>query len=466
MTKKTLFSRLLRGLLPLTAAALVFLCGCASPSSEADGAPEATATPVPTATPIPTVTIGTKHFSADSATLSLPAGLDAEELAEKLDAFPLLRYVAFYGGGMDRASQELLTRRFPEVTFRWDSLLFDRVIPYNTRELSLAGEPLEADAPEAILAAAAYLPSLERVDLTGCGLDDDALAALDRALGEIDVVWTFSVYGAEICSTDEEIDLSGRAVTDHAQALEEILPRMSHLQKVVMCDCGVPNEEMDALNQKYQDIRFIWTVYFSIWSLRTDATNFICARFYNQAPLMSWQCEVFRYCPDLIALDLGHKDITDLSFLYYLPKLQYLILVENKIRDITPIGSLSELKYLEMFWTKVEDISPLIGCKSLQDLNICYIYAKADNAFDTLMQMPWLERLWYCGNGLSREQTEALRANMPDCEMYLAPHGESTGSTWRTHPHYYQMRDVFEMYYMPGGTNGVAADGSQIVIDG
>jgi hypothetical protein len=79
------------------------------------------------------------------------------------------------------------------------------------------------------------------------------------------------------------------------------------------------------------------------------------------------------------------------------------------------------------------------------------------------MQMPWLERLWYCGNALSQEQIDALQANMPRCEMYLAPHGESTGGTWRYHPHYYEMRDVFEMYYMEGGTNGVAADGSQIV---
>ena len=82
------------------------------------------------------------------------------------------------------------------------------------------------------------------------------------------------------------------------------------------------------------------------------------------------------------------------------------------------------------------------------------------------MQMPWLERLWYCGNGLKPAQVEALKENMPECEMYLAPHGESTGSTWRTHPHYYERRDVFEMYYMPGGTNGVAADGSQIVNEG
>ena len=67
---------------------------------------------------------------------------------------------------------------------------------------------------------------------------------------------------------------------------------------------------------------------------------------------------------------------------------------------------------------------------------------------------------------MTAEQLDELKAALPDTEMYLLPHGESTGGTWRTHPHYYEMRDFFGMYYMPGGTNGVAEDGSQIIIDG
>ena len=446
----------------LTAA--VCLAGCGAAPAEDEPLPSPTAEPTPA--PPARVTLGSKSFDADSETLSLPVKLDAEELLEKLALFPRLRYVAFYGGGADRETQDELSGAFPGVTFRWDCLLLGRVIPYNTRVLSFAGEELAPEAPEEIRRAAAYLPSLETVDLTGCGLEEEALLALDTALGDTDVLRGISVYGKEFCSADEEIDLSGIQVRDGGAELEGLLSHFPHLKKVVMSGCGIPDEEMDALNGKYEDIRFVWSVYFSIWSLRTDATNFICARTVNHAPLFSWQCEVLRYCTDLIALDLGHKNISDLSFLYSLPKLQYLILVETDIRDITPIGSLPELKYLEIFWTKIYDLSPLINCTKLVDLNICYIYARADDAFSVLMQMPWLERLWYCGNGLKKEQVEALKENMPDCEMYMAPHGESTGSTWRTHPHYYEMRDVFGMYYMPGGTNGVAADGSQIVNEG
>ena len=466
MTEKPVFrpGKWLLGLLLILM--ICTLTACAAPAAE----PEVTASPLPTPTPAPAtpapperIRLGGLSYRADVESLALLSGTDLDELARKLPEFTAMKTVVIRGAAVENEAQDALREQFPQIEFRFPTRLLGRDWPWDTALLDLTGQELTEEDLEELRTNAWRLPRLERVDLTGSAFDGETLHALDLALGDVDVVWTFPVYGVTVCSTDEEIDLSRRSVRDHAAALEAVLPWFSHLNKVVMCHCGVPNEEMDALNKKYEDIRFVWSVYFSMWSLRTDATNFIAARTINHAELWSSECSVLRYCTDLIALDLGHKNLTDLSFLYDLPKLQYLILVEMDINDITPIGSLSELKYLEVFWTKIEDLSPLINCKNLQDLNICYIYCKPDKAFDTLMQMPWLERLWYCGNALSEEQIEALKANMPDCEMYLEPHGESTGGTWRYHPHYFEMRDVFEMYYMEGGTNGVAADGSQIV---
>ena len=223
---------------------------------------------------------------------------------------------------------------------------------------------------------------------------------------------------------------------------------------------------MAALNDRHENVRFVWRVYFSEFSLRTDDTNFIAARVRNDFPIYSNDLEVLKYCPDLQALDLGHKNITHLNFLRYVPHLKYLILVENDVNDITPIGELQELTYLEMFWTKCEDISPLQNCKALTDLNISYIYCRPAKCLETLVNMPQLERLWYCGNNLNAGQLEELQAALPDTEMYLAAHGEPTGSTWREHPHYFEMRDFFGMYYMPGGTNGVDENGNQIIVTG
>ena len=254
--------------------------------------------------------------------------------------------------------------------------------------------------------------------------------------------------------------LSGAAV------IEEALGEFPLLEKVVLCDCGISHEDMAALNDRHENVRFVWRVYLSDVSLRTDDTTFLAARVRNELPIYSYELEVLKYCPDLQALDLGHKNITSLDFLRYVPHLKYLIIVENDVNDITPIGELQELTYLEMFWTKCEDISPLQNCKALTDLNISYIYCRPAKCLETLVNMPQLERLWYCGNNLNAEQLEELQTALPDTEMYLAARGEPTGSTWREHPHYFEMRDFFGMYYMAGGTNGVDENGNQIIITG
>ena len=468
MRKNHSVSGPLRGVWLVLALVLMCLGGCAAQGSAPapSAAPAAAATPVPGPTPVPEVSVGSHSYAADRTELNLSCRMSLDELTEIIGQFPQLRYAAFYGGGVTLELQEALTGRFPEVTFRWDTSLLGRVIPYHAKDMSFAGQPLTTEDLAEIRRAAALLPWLERVDLSGCGLDDSELHALDEDLGDIDVIWPISVYGVECPSNAAEIDISGARVRDGGAEIEALLPLFSRVEKVIMSDCGLSDEEMDALDKRHEDVRFVWTVHFSVWSLRTDADYFIANKPVEHGLLTSPQAQPLRYCTDLIALDLGHKNLTDLSFLYPLTKLQFLILVGNDINDITPIGALPELKYLEVFWTKIEDISPLINCRKLLDLNICYIYCKSDRAYETLMQMPWLERLWYCGNALTGEQIENLRALMPECEMFLEPHAESTGGGWRDHPRYFEMRDIFEMYYMPGGTNGVDEFGQQIIIPG
>ena len=309
-------------------------------------------------------------------------------------------------------------------------------------------------------------PALERIDLTGCGLTAEQIKAVRSASGAV-TVYELELFGKTVSTDALELDFSGiRMGLSGAAVIEEALGEFPLLEKVVLCDCGISNEDMAALNDRHENVRFVWRVYFSEFSLRTDDTNFIAARVRNEFPIYSYELEVLKYCPDLQALDLGHKNITSLDFLRYVPHLKYLIIVENDVNDITPIGELQELTYLEMFWKKCEDISPLQNCKALTDLNISYIYCRPAKCLETLVNMPQLERLWYCGNNLNAEQLEELQTALPDTEMYLAAHGEPTGSTWREHPHYFEMRDFFGMYYMAGGTNGVDENGNQIIITG
>ncbi len=410
------------------------------------------------------VSIGGKDVPLGAQRAVLRADTPLEELLEALPFLPELCKVSFAGGAVSYEMQDALTAAFPGITFQWNMELLGKTFSSAAKSVSFAGQALSAQDVETLCENFFRFPALERVDLTGCGLSKEQIGTIRAATAAIPV-YELTLFGQTVSTDAVELDFSDIWMGMlGAEVIEGVLDEFPLLEKVVMCDCGISNEDMAALNDRHENVRFVWRVYFSEFSLRTDDTNFIAARVRNEFPIYSNDLEVLKYCPDLIALDLGHKNITHLNFLRYLPHLKYLILVENDVNDITPIGELQELTYLEMFWTKCEDISPLQNCKALTDLNISYIYCRPARCLETLVNMPQLERLWYCGNNLNDDQLAELQSALPDTEMYLAARGEPTGSTWREHPHYFEMRDAFDMYYMPGGTNGVDENGNQIII--
>ena len=403
-------------------------------------------------TPQPGVYWGETWIAGDTRTLSIPGSSPAaEELAEMLSQLPALERLALPDGRYTPAEQMALRERFPAVEFLWPVEVCGKRFASDAEELSFAGrEDLTKASLKEIERCAALFPVLKSVDLTGCGLDIRLLTDLDRALGErAHVRWSFDLYGVTVSSLDTEIDLSDHRIKDGAAALEEAIGYMPALERVVMCRCGLTDEEMDALNRRYDDIRFVWMVYVQYNALRTDSDYY--------TPFKASGIEqtdhpaglrAFRYCTDLVALDLGHSKISDISYIANMPHLKYLILAECYTLDLSLVGELKELKWLELFQSTTRDLSPLLGCTALEDLNICYITAPRDNLFETLRQMTWLKRLWCSGTTMTRQQIEQLREALPDTEIWCKNGDESTGGTWRYAESYYEMRDAFHMYYM------------------
>ena len=448
---------LLWALLLLTAA------GCAANSAQPAPEPEPSAVPSPTAAPNPTEppAVYLDGFYCSRAATFLPLSgrnVTASELRSALEQLPDVRRVELRDVRFTPEERSALRGAFPGVVFQWPVEVLGGEFLSTDLTISFAGrEDLPGDAPERIREAAGEFYDLRTVDLTGCGLDDETLHALDLDLGETDVRWTVEVYGVPVSTTDREIDLSGKNLKpDKAAALEEVLPLFSRLEKVVMCECGISDKDMDALNQKYEDIRFVWMVDIQWAAIRTDADFFTPYRAsgvkqtHRRAGLANlW------YCTDLVALDIGHSKTRNMDFLSVMPHLKYLIVVENYLTDCSLIGELKELKWLEMFQCPVKDISGLVGCTALEDLNICYITAPGDNVYETLRQMTWLKRLWCSGTRMSRDQLASLKEELPDCEIWCRRGDESTGSTWRYSESYYEMRDAFHMYYMDIEGNAV-----------
>ena len=405
-------------------------------------------------------TVPSSDGPVDGNTRTLYVGkMSADELESLLPLLPRLESVDLRGAEMDDAQLDAFVAAHPELPCAFSVRVWGQTLPGDSESLRFEGGA--AGSYEELLAALQRFPKLKKLDLRDSDAAPSQLAKLLPLCEDVEMEYVIRLYGRIFTADAEQIDLSGVEVEDTAE-LEAAVGLMKNLKKVIMCDCGVPDEEMAALNERYENVRFVWTVYFSVYALRTDTTYF-CASDVPQlnylAPeLHDAQVAPIRYCTDLIALDLGHMHITDLSFLYNMPHLKYLILVEGWFHDITPIGSLEDLEYLEIFKNKINDISPLLNCKKLKHLNMCYTYG-----FDPepLREMKSLERLWYVGTMLKEPLRSQLKVELPNCYCYF-PYDDyqgSTGGGWRENEAYYEMRDVFGMYYQPGGTGIHGAEG-------
>lgn len=249
-----------------------------------------------------------------------------------------------------------------------------------------------------------------------------------------------TIGGKDFDTSAEFIDLSGIPMED-TEELEAALSLFPNLTQVDMCGCGIPDEQMEDLNLRHPGIKFVWTVKIHGIYLRTDATAFMPTK--HGYRVDSSDCQVLRYCHDLIWLDLGHMPVKDCSFLYGTPKLKCLILADTPVSDLTPISYLTELEFLELFFSKVSDYWLLSNCSALKDLNVCYSPALDNTPF---FHMTGLERLWIIGSSLTGTAQNALRDALPDTQV-LYNSLSSTDKGWRSCARYFAMRDAFGMPY-------------------
>ena len=408
--------------------------------------------------------VGGQWFDSDAVELTAAGTVPtAMELLSQLAHFPAVRTVNLPDAVFTIDEQHSLVSAYPNISFFWNVQIGSQTVSNITTELSLAGE--DAATLAQLTSALDLLPRLRSVDLTGCTAPvADRLAFVEQH-EDLSAGWTVSVEGQEFAWNTEFIDLNNYSIADVA-ALEAAFAELPKLTQVDMCDTNLSYEQLDALNRKYENIRVVWKVYFGNYYLRTDAEYFIAAAWgENKVYLTDDDIDCWKYCTDLKGLDIGHMNITDLSFLQYMPRMTYLIIAECPITDISPLAQLKELRYLEMFQTNVSDISPLLECTALKALNLAYMNVKQDNAWSVLPKLTNLDLLWYPSVPLSSAQRRQLADALPNTTLFLYDGCEPSGGIWRYNPYYYEMRDFFHMYYMPGGTNGVDENGNQIIID-
>lgn len=379
-----------------------------------------------------------QYYPQETTTLSITQ-LSQKDI-DQLVYFPKLDTIDAMGC-TDYATLQALQAQYPQYDVRYQIVVGGQKLNYTATELSLANPNLAE--LEAVLP---YLPQLTTVTLTGNLPANEEIHKLQVAYPNICFIWSFQLFGVEVTTQDTLVDLSNIPM-DSTHGVEAALPYFNNLERVVMCDCGISNEEMDALGKRNPNIRFVWTV--SIGPnvrLRTDATYFMPYQY--KAHLNDSHTENLKYCIDLICIDLGHMDVSDVSFLRYMPHMKYLLIAISPVSDISPLAGLQELEYAELFYSKIQDYTPLLSCPNLKDLNICYA---TPPDCSVLKQLTQLETL-YIKEWTPRDYIDELREALPNTTI-VSVSRESSSSTadgWRKLPRYYAMRDLLGMPYFTG----------------
>ncbi len=394
-----------------------------------------------------------RYYSSATDVLILEESPDQHELKEKLRAFTELSKVSINYSRLTVDDQLDLIREYPDLVFEWPVYIIPAGISSTVEMIDFAG--INSIDLDLLIRCAPLFTALKTIDFSGCSYSNDEMIKVAYAYSDTKVLWKFSIYGQEVSSLDEEIDFSGKKIEDTLE-IENSLPYLIKLKKVIMSDCGLSNEEMDSLNKRHDDVRFVWTVYFGTgYHLRTDDKTFIASLFFGgpetgRNDLKDYNIGPIRYCTDLIAVDIGHQHVSDCSIFAEMKDLKWLIISMSNITDLSPLANCKELYFLEMFLCQVRDLSPLLECKKLRHLNICQCPTR--ESLDVLAQMTWLERCWMSGGFTYDDRLDHDYVYSDDFlpnTMKRLRGLDHTGDGWRNYPAYFEMRDVFGVYYLP-----------------
>lgn len=271
---------------------------------------------------------------------------------------------------------------------------------------------------------------------------------------QVEFIWQAELFGVAVTSQDTHVDLDGVKKLGKISELCDALSCMPRLESVAMWSHGLKRDDKVTLHNAFPQVFFGWDIRLNeSHRLRTDATAFSTL---GKSPLLTRQHMInITFCPNLLALDVGHCLIQDISFLRDCAKLKVLILADAGLKDISPLESQTELEYLELFLNNIRDISPLAKLTKLKDVNLAF---NMITDLSPLYDLPNLERVWLMQNeGLKEEEVQRLREHQPNCEIVTYSYGATgnrmkkehgqliqfPGTSWRDHPHYDTIYYIF-----------------------
>ena len=409
------------------------------------------------------VDLGGVDYAPDETALTLsPGDFDYETLTANLPHMRQLTHITLENTDMASETIAELRAAYPELTVDYTVELLGQTLTEDTAELDLSAMTSEDVA--AVTEKLPLLPALAAVELMDAegqsGLTLEDVKALQTAAPDAVFHYTFDFYGVTVSTTDEEVKLTNKRITDEGEAQVRLaLDVMENCSRFVLDNCKLSNEVLAQIREDYRDkTKVVWRIYFGKGTSLTDAE--IIRTTYN---LTGDNCHDLIYCEDVRYMDIGHNDsLTTVEFVAGMPNLEMIIVSGAPIKDLTPFQNCRKLRILELaFCGYVEDITPLAGCESLEMLNISYTKVTDLSALDNMNMVLLCARSGSTTKAkISQEEQDRFAELHPDCwTKYLGT--QPYGQGWRYDENdqplewYANIRSIFRYDQDPNIPNNV-----------
>ena len=351
----------------------------------------------------------------------------------------------------------------PTPTYDLNFSIGDQKISASMTSLDLS--QATAEEVDRLISVLPALTSLKTLELGSANAEDPVISweqvrALEKGLPQATLNYSLSLRGFPFQLSDQILNLNHLVFEDEGKLAEQIASCMPNLKVLDMDSCGVSNESMAAIRERFPNVNVVWRVWIGAdYSTRTDVERLMISNPDRGGDLNTPESIAgLFYCNKVKYLDMGHNYLmTDISFIRNMPDLEVLIIAMTAIKDISPLAGCKNLYYLEYQTSAASDLSPLSGLTKLKDLNICYDFALRD--IRPIMNLE-LDRLYIgCLSPVPPEQIAQYRQLHPNCivnDTTEDPTEESWrygdihhNGGWEAAPRYEKLRLEFEYDNFP-----------------
>lgn len=357
------------------------------------------------------VSLGGRKVDCDETTLTL-SDCDIEYI-DNLSQMADLRQITAYGLPYDAV--EKIENVCPNVDVQWDTVICDVRYTNDAEEIVLDETATADDA-----AGLVRFKKLKKVDASGCIYYKELVSASD-VISSCDFTWTGNFGGVIVDNHATLLDFKRKKITDVNKLSSEFenLKYFKNIKRVDMSGCGVPDKQMAQWRSKYPDNKFVWEVTFGNkrrkWTVKTDIKVF--STLLGSGASLGDEKDyknLFLYCTDLVALDLGHNVIKDISLISNLKKLQGLIITDNKVSDLSSLTKLPDFVFLEANMNSLKNVKPLGDCPKLIHADF---YFNNVSDISALKKCKDLKTLVVVSNKTTKAQRDAVKKALPNCQV-------------------------------------------------